>query len=95
MSNKIEVKAVDIDTTSAGVTKLTSSSLVNALIKDTNGSVGFLSNDIAPITLDKIAVDANGRVVVSDTAFTNAMKAKLDQLAATAVLGNGTCGLGC
>ncbi|OPY72633.1 MAG: hypothetical protein A4E64_02892 [Syntrophorhabdus sp. PtaU1.Bin058] len=89
----VEVKSNDIDFPRAGTAKLTSSSLVNALIKDQDAAVGLLRECYTEFSLETLSIDSSGRVVIENEGFTKALQSKL--ALPTRGLINVICGLSC
>lgn len=84
----IYVSDADI-TTSGTAAEISSSALVNALIKQQGEALALLEQ-VAPVNLADLSVDATGKVVVANAAFAAAVTAKRGDEAK-----NSVCGLGC
>ncbi|MDF4511698.1 hypothetical protein P3472_11295 [Vibrio parahaemolyticus] len=95
MTERIEIKGIDIDLRQDGVVRISSPSLVNGLIKDQAATLNLVDSELAPLDLSKLTFDNQGKVVIADQNFHDQLKAKLNALAKDELVKNVGCGGGC
>ena len=84
--------ASDISLGPDDMVTITSPSLLNSLVKASSDTVTFLSSQVAPITLDAISVDDEGRVVIADPTFASTLRSTAAAALQTNASNNGVCG---
>lgn len=95
MTERIEVKGIDIDLRQDGIVRISSPSLVNGLIKDQSATLNLVDSELAPLDLAKLTFDNQGKVVIADQHFHDQLKSKLNALAKEDLVKNLGCGGGC
>jgi hypothetical protein len=74
--------------------RIDSPELVEALIKSQNEALQLLSK-YAPVTVDDLDIDRQGRLVISDQKFVQAVQDEQNSPGMMASSKNSVCGLGC
>lgn len=73
---------------------LTSPELVNALIRNREEALRFLSDEVAPVDISDVSVDVEGRVIIENPQFLRALQEQSRDVDPQALL-NYICGFGC
>ncbi len=91
------INAPDISLGPPDEVLITNTNLVNALVQDQATAVQLLSSEVSPVKLEEISIDAEGRVVVANSAFAQGLRNKISTASQTSGLSgsNGICGWHC
>ena len=86
---KTNVKPKDIKLIAKDTVEITSTGLLNALVRSKTDALKKIKTDIGPVTIDKILIDDNGRILIKDARFRDLIEKKLAQ--PTAANSNTVC----
>lgn len=76
----VQITHADVSATlTPDAVALASTDLVNNLIQEPAETLEFLAEDLAPISVDDIIIDALGRVVVRNAAFAQKVRDAIGQ----------------
>ncbi len=76
--SRIRIEAGDVAVAADGSVKITNTSLLNGLVRNQEGTLQILTDNLAKVSLDNLEIDDFGRIIVKHN---DAFKAAIEKMA--------------